>query len=88
MDTDQIDYALHEITQMVLVAIGAHESLMGMEADPGIFQMPARDAEMLSFSVFDLQKRVEALRASLYPAAQLAKAPVLTLVRSVPDLSA
>ena len=86
MDMDQIDGALHEIQQMVLVAIGAQESLMGGDAAPGLFQMPAQDAEMLGFSVFDILKRVRALRESLYQP-EPAKAPVLTLIRSQPDLS-
>ena len=42
---------------------------------------------MLSFSVFDLQKRVGALRAEPFPR-ESAKAPVVTLIRSRPDLSA
>jgi hypothetical protein len=60
---------------------------MSSDTDREIFQMPERDAEMLSFCVFDLLKRVEALKASLYPT-ECAKAPKLTLVRSPPDLSA
>jgi hypothetical protein len=87
MDVDQIETSLHEIEQMVLVAIGAQESLMGSDTAPGIFQMPAWDSELLSFSVFDLLKRVRALRADLYPP-ESAKAPVLTLVRPRPDLIA
>jgi hypothetical protein len=48
----------HEIEQMVLVAVGAQEGLMGSDTAPGFFQMPAQDSELLSFSVFDLLKRV------------------------------
>jgi hypothetical protein len=44
-------------------------------------------AEMLSFSAFDILKRVRSLRSELYPR-ESAKVPVLTLVRQRPDLSA
>ncbi|MET4794686.1 hypothetical protein ABIF64_006864 [Bradyrhizobium japonicum] len=64
MDANDIDNALHEIRQMVLVAIGAHESLLG-DPDPEVFSMPRRDAEMLSFSIFDVLKRVEDLKEKL-----------------------
>ena len=87
MDVDEIDGSLHEIERMVLVAIGAQESLMGSDTSPGFFQMPAQDSELLCFSVFDLLKRVRALRAEMHPP-EAAKAPVLTLIRSRPDLSA
>jgi hypothetical protein len=73
---------------MALVAVGgAHESLNGGDAAPGFFQMPEADAQMLSFSVYDLLKRIRTLREALYPA-ESAKAPILTLIRSRPDLSA
>ncbi|MCP1747204.1 hypothetical protein ABIF65_009127 [Bradyrhizobium japonicum] len=65
MDVNDIDNALHEIRQMVLVAIGAHESLLGGDPDPEVFSMPRRDAEMLSFSIFDVLKRVEDLKEKL-----------------------
>jgi len=86
MDMNVVDGSLHEIEQMVLVAVNAHESLSGSDSI-GFFQMPAEDAELLSFSVYDLLKRVRALRAELHQP-ESAKAPVLTLVRSRPDLSA
>jgi hypothetical protein len=66
MDKNDIDLTLHEIEQMVLVALGAHESLVSSDTAPGFSQMPAADSEMLSFSLFDLQKRVEALRAAIW----------------------
>jgi hypothetical protein len=87
MDIDEIDLTLHEIEQMTLVAINAHESLVGSDTAPGFFQMPAQDSELLSFSVFDILKRVRALRAELHPR-ESAKAPVLTLIHSRPNLSA
>ena len=87
MDMNDVDGSLHEIEQMVLVAVNAHESLMGSDTAPGFFQMPAEDSELLSFSVYDLLKRVRALRAELHQP-ESAKAPVLTLIRSRPDLSA
>jgi hypothetical protein len=87
MDVDEIDLSLHEIEQMVLVSLGAQESIFGSDARPGFFEMPEADAEMLAFAILDLQKRVKALRADLYPR-ESAKAPVLTLIPSRPDLSA
>jgi hypothetical protein len=78
--SNDVDGSLHEIEQMVLIAVGAHESMMGSDTAPGFFQMPEEDAELLSFSVYDLLKRVRALRAELR-APESAKAPVLTLVR-------
>jgi hypothetical protein len=65
MDINQIDLALFEIEQMVEVAIGADESLGGSDADKEIFQMPRKDADLLGFALFDVQKRIEKLRASL-----------------------
>jgi hypothetical protein len=77
MDMNDVDNSLHKIEQMVLVAVNAHESLMGSDSAPGFFQMPAEDSELLSFSVYDLLKRVRALRAELqHP--ETAKAPVLS----------
>lgn len=87
MGADEIDGSLHEIAQMFLVAIGAQESLFASDTAPGFFQMPAQDSEMLSFSAFDILKRVRSLRSELYPR-ESAKVPVLTLVRPRPDLSA
>jgi hypothetical protein len=87
MGADEIDTSLHEIEQMVLVAVGAQESLFASDTAPGFFQMPKPDCEMLSFSVFDILKRVRSLRSELYPR-ESAKVPVLTLVRPQPDLSA
>ena len=80
MDIDQIDGALHEIEQMVMVSILAQDNALASDTVPGYFQMPAGDAEMLAFAIFDLQKRVKALRTDLYPPEPV-KAPVLTLVR-------
>ncbi len=39
---------------MALVAIKAHESLVGSDTAEGFFQMPAEDAELLIFSTFDI----------------------------------
>jgi len=49
-----VDLSLHEIEQMALVAIKAHESLVGSDTAEGFFQMPAEDAELLIFSTFDI----------------------------------
>jgi hypothetical protein len=65
MDINDLDNALHEIEQMVLVAVGAHESMRCSDSAPGFFQIPEEESELLSFSVYDLLKRVKALRADL-----------------------
>lgn len=79
MEMNDIDSVLLEIQQMCLVAIGAHESLMASDTVPGVFQMSSDDAEMLSFSVYDLLKRIKALRADLFP--PRSDCTVLTIVR-------
>jgi hypothetical protein len=61
MDMDQIDLALHGIQQMVEVSLRAAESLRG--TDDGLFQMPYEDANLLDFSLFDVEKRVKEARA-------------------------
>jgi hypothetical protein len=73
--------SLHEIEQMVLVAVNDHESLLGSDTAPGFFQMPAEDSNLLSFSVYDLLKGVRALRAELR-SPESANPPVLTLIRT------
>jgi hypothetical protein len=37
MDIDQIDNSLYEIKQMVMVAIGATDDLIGSDVEPGFF---------------------------------------------------
>jgi hypothetical protein len=39
MDMNDVDLSLHEIEQMVLVAVKARESLMGSDTAPGFFQL-------------------------------------------------
>lgn len=63
MDTNAIDLALHEIEQMVSVAIDAAGNLNG--SDDGISQMPYAKHNLLDFSLFDIEKRLKALRAGL-----------------------
>jgi hypothetical protein len=48
MDVNDIDNLLHEIQQVCLVAVRAHESLFASDTAPGFFQMPSEDAELLS----------------------------------------
>lgn len=86
MDMNDVDGTLNEIEQMALVAVNAHESLTGSDTAPGFFQMPAEDSELLSFSVYDLLRRIRSLRAEMR-SPEPAKAPVLTLVRSQSNLS-
>jgi hypothetical protein len=65
MDKNDLDNALHEIRQMVLVALEATEDLRRRDAEPALFQLPAEDSEMLSFSLYDLHKRVVELKDGL-----------------------
>ena len=81
MDMDAIDLALHEISMMVSVALGAAETLQATDTAPRFFQMPDEAGELLSFSVFDIDKRVKALKAALYPRGVLNPRGVLSLVR-------
>jgi hypothetical protein len=45
--------------------VGAQENLYRSDTAPEFFQMPAADSEMLSFSIFDVLKRVEGLRTAM-----------------------
>jgi hypothetical protein len=65
MDRNGIDHALFEIEQMVLVAVGSQENLYRSDTAPEFFQMPEASANALAFSVFDVLKKVEALRAAM-----------------------
>lgn len=79
MNMDEIDGALHEISMMVSVLLGAKESLRATGTTPRVFQMPDEAGELLCFSIYDIDKRVKDLKAGLFPQ-ESAKAPVLTLV--------
>ena len=59
---DRIDLAVHEIEKMVEFAVRAGESLPGAEHDNQKFEMPAEDAQLLDFALFDVAKRIKALR--------------------------
>jgi hypothetical protein len=71
MDINDIDNALHEIKQMALVAIGAAESLTSDNRDPSsneprfFFHLSERDTDLLSFSIFDILRRVGELKDGL-----------------------
>lgn len=65
MDKNAIDLALLEIQHMVSVAIDAAETLSGTDADPDICQMSYDKHSLLDFSLFDVEKRVKALRGAL-----------------------
>ena len=54
---------------MFWVAIDAAETLSGSDADPDVCQMSYERHNLLDFSLFDLEKRVKALRAALGGAA-------------------
>ena len=65
-DKNDIDNALHEIRQMVLIAINAGLELRRSDADPAFFQLLAEDSEMLSFALYDLRDRVDRLKDGLF----------------------
>jgi hypothetical protein len=65
MDQNKIADAVHEISMMVLVLLDAVETLLGTDAIPRVFQMPEEAGQMLSFSAFDIDNRVKALRDAL-----------------------
>jgi hypothetical protein len=65
MNTNAIADALHEIEMMVSVALDAAETMQAVDATPRPFQMPVQAAELLTFSVFDIEQRVKTLRAML-----------------------
>ena len=65
MDINHIDNALHEIKQMVLVVIGAAESLTAGDTEPRVFHLSEADTDLLSFGIFDIQQRVAKLKAGL-----------------------
>jgi hypothetical protein len=65
MDINDIDNALHEIKQMALIAIGAAEHLISDNTEPRIFHLSERDTDMLSFSIFDILRRVGELKDGL-----------------------
>ena len=84
MDKDAIDDARHEISMMVSVALGAVETLQATDTTPRDFQMSDEAGEMLSFSAFDIDKRVKALKAALWEddgAKPEFIKPVLSIVR-------
>ena len=73
---DAIDYALHEIESMVAFALCAAESLLGSEHDKEKFEMPAHDANLLDFALFDVAKRIKTLREIIQePGPEPAKKP-------------
>jgi hypothetical protein len=65
-DLNEINYALHQIKLMVLIGIRATESLTGSETREGYFEFPSEDSETVTFALFDLLDRVEALKAGLF----------------------
>ena len=82
-----MDMDLHEIEQMISLALKAQDSLLGRDTVPAFSKCRRKMRKWVSFCTHDLLKRVRALRAELYPQ-EFVKAPVLTLVRPQPDQSA
>ena len=71
MDINNIDNALHEIKLMALVAIGAAENLTSDNTEPSsdeprVFHLSERDTDLLSFSIFDILRRVGELKDGLF----------------------
>jgi hypothetical protein len=66
MDKNEIDGALHEIPMMVSVVLDAVDTLQATDTAARVFQMPDEAGELLCFSVFDIDKRVRALKATLW----------------------
>src|SRR3981189_1080300 len=78
IDKNDINEALHEISMMVSFVLYAVEPLQATDTTPRIFQMPDEAGEMLCFGVFDIDQRVKALRAALYPRGVLNPRDVLS----------
>ena len=64
---DEIDMALHGIQQMIEVSIRSAVYLHGSEKDKGTYSMPREEAELLCFSIYDLEMRVKAFRTMINP---------------------
>jgi hypothetical protein len=67
--------------------IGAVETLQAADTIPRVFQMPDEAGELLSFSAFDVDKRVKALIAALWDEGdkpESIKPPMLSIVRDRP----
>jgi hypothetical protein len=83
IDPNEIDNALHEISMMVSIVLGAVDTMQTTSILPRIFQMPDEAGELLCFCAFDIDKRVKALKAALW--ADEAKPesikPALSIVR-------
>jgi hypothetical protein len=63
MDKDDIDHALHGIRMMVQVAIDAVLIMEKSKTEPGFFRLLEPDSQTLHFSLFDVLKRVDELKA-------------------------
>jgi len=63
MDKDDIDHALHGIRMMVQVAIDAVLTMEKSKTEPGFFRLLEPDSQTLRFSLFDVLKRVDELKA-------------------------
>lgn len=65
MDRNAISDAVHEISMMVEVLVGAQEGMQVPDGDPSVFQVSRADGELISFAAIDIHKRVKALKDSL-----------------------
>jgi hypothetical protein len=63
MTDDDLDNALHGISQMALIALGLTQEMRLNEED--YFQLEKADGERLAFAVADILDRVEKLQADL-----------------------
>ena len=65
IDHNDIDLALHRILHMVSVAIDAAEHLNGCDTDKDMSVMPYEKHDLLDFALFDIEKRLKALRQAM-----------------------
>jgi hypothetical protein len=66
MDHNDIDLALHDIEQMVLIAFDVtQDDLIRSDVEPDCYRLSEANGERLAFAMNDLVARVEKLRAGL-----------------------
>jgi hypothetical protein len=66
IDANEISHALYQIKLLVLIGIRATESLVASETHEGFFEFPSEDSETVTFVMWDLHDRLEALKSGLF----------------------